>query len=134
MKTFHLRIMVEAPPAGVVYALQKGVGTIYDFEQIQKSTGADLRFELDVKCEGTDCKGPHVAGKRGDRFIYINVGTAAGQHDSVWSRRIKVPLAGVSEDLRESALEARILGTARDGTPTCATQRPLGGWRPLADI
>lgn len=134
MKTFHLRIVLEKPPAGVDYTLQRGSGSQYETEQRQRSVGEDLRFDLEVRCEGNDCRGPHVQGKRGERFVYLNVGQSAGRLDSEWSRRIKVPLTGLSEAIGATSLEARILGTGRDGTPTCATQKPLDGWRPLTDI
>jgi hypothetical protein len=134
MKTFRLRIVVEAPPSNVDYALQRGSGSKYETEQLQRSAGADLHFELEVRCEGNDCRGPHVQGPRGERFVYLDIGTCAGQMDSEWSRRIKVPLTGLSEAIGATSLEARISGTGRDGSPSCATQRPLEGWRPRADI
>jgi len=68
--------------------------------------------------------------------VYINTGVRAGQPDSCWDRRAKVPLGGITSDLiaaalaGDVALEARIEGTARDGGPACATVPLLGdGWR-----
>ena len=127
MTTVHLIIIVEKPPAGVDYALQKGTGSKYEIEQKRRSTGADLRFEFDARVEGGDFRGPYVAGPRGGRFIYLDIGTAAGQHDSAWSRRLKIPLTGLIAEPGRS-YEARVPGTGRDGSPTCATVKPFGGW------
>jgi hypothetical protein len=63
----------------------------------------------------------------------------AGQADSCWTRRAKVPLTGIGTTLLQSALagngrmlETRISGKARDGGPACATVPLLGAWA-LAD-
>jgi len=75
-----------------------------------------------------------------DRFsnivnIDINVTngvvTLAGEVPSCWTRRAKVPLAGITDALIATGeiLEARFAGTARDGGPACATVPLLdGGW------
>ena len=80
--------------------------------------------------------GPAAQGSVTDRFVYVNSGTMAGQAGSPWTRRAKVKLAGIDLKMVEAArrdghcLEARIAGTGRDGGPSCATVRPLGGgWR-----
>lgn len=128
-----LRIIVEMPPAGVDYAVQKGKTAAHEAEQRQRSTGGDLQFDVVVKTERGDFRGPYVQGPKGGRFIYIGIGTAAGQFDSVWTRRLKVPLTGLTPEPSVS-YQARISGTGRDGSPSCATIQPLGGWTPLSDI
>jgi hypothetical protein len=79
--------------------------------------------------------GPFAQGPPDGRFVYIDVGTCAGQHDTPWSRRMKIPLQGITWPLVRKALAkpgyrltARIPGTGRDGGPSCATVRPLGDW------
>jgi hypothetical protein len=70
------------------------------------------------------------------RFIYIDIGKLAGQSDSCWERRIKVPLGGITWDMIEKAstdpklvLEARLPGKSKDGGPSCATLKPAEGWK-----
>ncbi len=60
----------------------------------------------------------------------------AGQFDSCWQRRIKIPLAGITWEAMEGVLErpkqflqATIPGTAKDGGPSCATLKPMDGWK-----
>ena len=131
------RIVLEAPPAGVDYALQKGRGSIYETVQTQRSKGQDLIFEFTVQVRSAtsdpalDFAGPYVQGPRGQRFVYLDIGTCAGQTDTPWSRRLKVPLTGIpSAALRPASrvLETRVPGTGRDGSPTCATVKPFDGW------
>ena len=31
-----------------------------------------------------------------ERFVYVDIGTYAGQKDTLWSRRLKVPLSGIT--------------------------------------
>jgi Family of unknown function (DUF5990) len=91
-----LRIVVESPPPGVDYALQKGSGSTYETEQKQRSDGGDLAFAFTPAIrEGVSdgmsaLSGPFVQGPPRGRFVYIGIGTYAGQADSRWSGRMKV--------------------------------------------
>jgi Family of unknown function (DUF5990) len=134
------RVVLEKPPAGVDYGVQVGRGAEYETTQKQRSTGNDLRFEFTVAIRGSkpaapDFRGPVVQGSPGQRFVYIDIGTYAGQTGTPWSRRLKIPLIGIAWDAIERAsatsmvLETRVPGTARDGGPTCATVKPFGGWK-----
>ena len=140
-----LRIVLEQPPAGVVFGLQKGRGAEYETINTQRSTGKDLHFEFSVgvkagaKTTAPDFGGPVVQGPRGQRFVYIDIGTYAGQTETPWSRRLKVPLSGITWALIDRAsgrghtvLETRVEGTGRDGGPTCGTVNPFDGWKPEA--
>ena len=96
-----LRLTLEKPTAGVDFALQKGRGNPFTTEQTQRSTGRDLKFEFPVVVktgkDGTpDFAGPYVQGPAGERFFYINIGSYAGQTDTPWGRRLKVPLYVIS--------------------------------------
>ena len=131
-----LRIVLLRPPAGVDFGLQKGRGSAYETVQRQRSDGQDVAFELSVGAKGNRAAsptfvGPFVQGPSGGRFMYVDIGTYAGQTDTVWSRRLKVPLTGISWDMIESRkiLEARVPGTGKDGGPSCATVKPFDGWR-----
>ena len=134
-----LRIILEQPPKGCDFGLQKGRGSIYEIVQTKRFTGKDLVFEftVGVKPDGKgppDLAGPFVQGPSGERFVYIDIGTYAGQADSQWGRRLKVPLSGITTEMIQSSavLEARVPGTARDGGPTCATVKPFAGWKSRA--
>lgn len=137
-----LRITLEQPPAGVDFGVQKGKGNSYETIQTQRSKGKDLSFEFTVrvktgaKATAPNFLGPFVHGPTGERFIYIDIGTCAGQTGTHWSRRLKIPLKGITSDAIDTALaddrlmfEARVAGTGKDGGPTCGTVKPFAGWK-----
>jgi len=136
-----LRIVLEKPPAGVDFGLQKGKGSDYETVLKQRSTAKDLHFEFRIglktsaKDRTPDFSGPLVQGPPGQRFVYVDIGTYAGQNDACWSRRLKIPLWGITWDMirrsdgSRSVLEARVPGTGKDGGPNCATVTPFGGWK-----
>ena len=132
-----MRIVLEAPPRGVVFALQRGKR---DLAVLALSTGEDLRFDFVIGCrlapDAPDFAGPFAQGPRGGRFVYLNAGALAGQADSLIRRRAKIQLGGVSADQiaalqadSSQVLCARIAGTARDGGPPAATVPIMGGWQ-----
>jgi hypothetical protein len=136
-----LRIILEKPPAGVDFGLQKGRGSDYETIQTQRSSTKDLSFEFSVALKASsknaapDFSGPFVQGTQGGRFIYLDIGTYAGQKDTSWSRRLKVPLRDITWDMIQAVddsravLEARVPGTGKDGGPNCATVKPFDGWK-----
>jgi hypothetical protein len=139
----RLRIVLVSPPAGVDFGLQEGKGADYRTVQTQRSDGGDLRFVATVTIKGgrgdgpPNFLGPLTQGPPGGRFLYIDIGKLAGQRDSEWERRIKVPLGGITWEMIERVvadpslvLEARLPGTGRDGGPSCATVHPANGWKP----
>lgn len=135
----QLRIILERPPREVLYGLQKGSGRDYETVQKQMSKGNDLRFEFDVRVKENKDGSPNFLGSfaqgpASGRFIYLNIGTSAGQTNTPWSRRLKVPLRDIKwETLTKvtasQLLETRVTGTAPDGSPTCATVKPFSGWK-----
>jgi len=141
----RLRIVLTDPPAGVDYALQSGSGSKYESVGKQVSGPGDLIFNLSVKLKSDkdakiDFAGPFVQGGKGERFIYIGIGTYAGNAGSVWARRLKVPLRNISSGTvskilahRELILETCVPGTGSDGGPSCATVKPFAGWH-VADV
>jgi hypothetical protein len=134
-----LRIIIERPPPGVDFALQKGRGSAYEPVQKQRSEGKDLVFEFHpaikepVSDDMAALSGPFVQGPPRQRFVYVDIGTYAGQADSCWSRRLKIPLAGIPAKMIRAGgvLEARVPGTGRDGGPSCATTQDFDGWKPI---
>ena len=131
-----LAIILESPPPGVDFGLQKGSGNDYETVQTQRSESGDLRFEFQVRVrEGKDRQpnflGPFAQGPTDARFVYIDIGTYAGQTNTEWSRRLKIPLRGItwSQIKKAKFLETRVPGTGRDGGPNCATVKPFAGWK-----
>lgn len=137
----NLRIILQTPVAGVHHGLQKGSGAQYETVQTQQATGGDLVFTLSIKVKADknslpDFSGPFVQGSPGERFIYIDIGTMAGQSASPWQRRLKIPLRGITWEMLQQAgdtplhlLETYVPGTGKDGTPSCATVKPFSGWK-----
>jgi hypothetical protein len=128
-----LRIVLERPPEGVDFGIQKGRGSGYETILRQRSAGGDLSFEISVQVKaGGDFGGPIVQGPRGGRFVYVDIGTYAGQTGTQWSRRLKIPLSGITPAMIRAGkvLEARVAGTGKDGGPTCGTATQFNGWRP----
>jgi hypothetical protein len=137
-----LRIVLEKPPAGVDFCVQKGRGSNYETFAKQRSMEQDLSFDFTVRARpGAEADAPNflgqfVQGPTGERFVYIDIGTYAGQTGTCWSRRLKIPLKGITWDMikrvldnEHSLLEVRVPGTGKDGGPSCATVKPFPGWR-----
>lgn len=137
-----LRIVLEQPTKDADFGLQSGHGKAYEIVQKQRSNGKDLKFELTIPVKPgrnddlPHFSGPFVQGPAGDKFVYINIGTYAGQTDTPWSRRLKIPLTKITWDMIKSGrvLEAHIPGTDRDGGPSCASEwrkriNPDWGWQ-----
>ena len=134
----RLRIVVEKPPAGVLFCVQ---GKLGEFLSPIKSTGADMTFEVSMRAAPGKVKdaprflGAITQGPVDARFVYVCSGTCAGDVTSSCTRRAKLPLKTITDALvakakKGAVFEARIAGTAKDGGPACATV-PLigGGWR-----
>jgi uncharacterized protein DUF5990 len=140
-----LRIAVVRPPPGVAWAVQSGRDELI---APSERTEALIAFDLTVRVGAPRPGGrPNLLGRvtqgpPSDRFVYVNAGKRAGQSESCWDRRAKVPLGGITRQLIDSLqqqpgarLEARISGTAGDGGPACATVPLLDdGWRIVSPV
>lgn len=125
------RIVITNPVPGVLHSLQSKEGGPLDPKT--SANGEALAFDFTLRIgPGPKFFGDQVrreGPKR--RFVYIRVGQAAGQHGSPWSRRIKIDIHDSEPALLDRAmagegvLELVIDGTAKDGTPACATVRPV---------
>ncbi len=137
-----LRITVLNPLGGVAYMMQRGRDELLPPDH-KRETEISFDFTVRAKEAGADeapnFLGKFVQGPRGDRFVYINSGKRAGQHTTLWDRRAKIKLAGITSKLIDevlavpgAVLEARFNGVGRDGGPACATVPLLdGGWHLL---
>jgi|CXWL01.1.fsa_nt_gi hypothetical protein len=143
--TLPLRIVVDNPVPGVALALRSGR---FDLIMPTSVTATAVTFDLSVEASQSTpdgpvvCYGPFTQGPPTGRFVYITVGTRAGQLNSPWERRAKIPLTGITPALVDrataqpgSVLEVSFGGRGRDGSPVCATIKlPADAWqlRPLA--
>lgn len=137
----NLQIILDNPPVGVDYGVQQGSGTNYVSVQKQRSQGENLHFAVALTLkslldEFPVFTGPFAQGPPKERFVYLNIGTSAGQWDSVWSRRMKIPLKDITSEMirqvltdAQAVLEITVPGTAKDGSPTCASVKALEGWK-----
>jgi hypothetical protein len=135
-----LQIILIKPTPETVFGLQKGSGSTYETVQKQIPISNDLSFKFTIKVKGDRSKekfpkfsGSFVQGSADNKFVYIDIGTCAGQFGSLWSRRLKIPLTGITwENIDslsvDSMLQTSVPGTGKDGGPNCATVKPFGGW------
>ncbi len=127
----QLKIILILPTPNVLYGLQKGSGTNYETVQKQLSTkDKNLAFEFTIetriKDDTVDYYGPFVQGPKNQRFVYINIGTSAGDFVSPWTRRLKVPLTGIIP--QNTNYTTSVPGTDKHGNPNCATVKPFVSW------
>lgn len=134
------QIILVKPPPEVVFGLQKGSGNAYETVQKQFSNSEDLIIRFTARARGDREKdsfpnfsGSFVQGPAAGQFVYIDIGTYAGQQGSIWARRLKIPLTGITwKDIDSfsghSVFEASVPGTGKDGGPNCAMVKPFGGW------
>jgi hypothetical protein len=138
LKEIALQIVLENPVDGIAYGLQKGKGPHYEIVQSQIGTGNNLIFEFIVQLKQASGSvlspgGPFVQGTFDNRFVYIDIGSYAGQAGAQWSGRLKVPLPEatfqnlVLED-DSSFRYCTVPGRTLDGKPMFATVKPFGGW------
>jgi hypothetical protein len=135
-----LRITVVDPPPKIAWALQLGRDELV---QPTASSGGRVSFEFQLEVVAGDSagafrlRGPAVQGRPGERFVYLCVGSYAGQVGAPASGRAKISLEGITRQLLDAVrargsgvLEAEFAGTARDGGPARASVPLLGeGWR-----
>ena len=134
-----IRIVLIKPPAGVCYGIQRGKGSKYtvDLAQVPKRGDVTFDFTIEVteKSRQPDFRGQYIQGTPARRFIYVDVGTYAGQQHTQWSRRMIVLLNGITREQVNRALtpghrlSARVEGTGKDGGPSCATVPIIDGWK-----
>lgn len=127
-----MRIVVTGPVPGVLHSLQEDDAPL---DAKRSASGEPLTFDFIV----TIASGPKFSGKQVRRegpvrrFVYVRVGASAGDCLSPWNRRMKVDIHDIPPDLIAQAmagarLVATVSGTGKDGSPACATIRPVH-WR-----
>jgi len=127
----NLRIVIEQPVIGVLHSLQAKDESPLDPKC--SHDGEPLVFEFPVRvAPGPKFFGDQVRREGPERrFVYIRIGELAGDSSSPWSRRMKIDIHDIGNDLLDRAIntggviETVVVGTGQDGTPACATLRPL---------
>ena len=129
-----LRLTITDPVPGVRYSLQKDDAP----HEPVTATDASLSFDVHVRLSDDGrFLGPFVRREGKERrFVYIRIGTSAGDHASEWSRRAKIDIHDIAPALLDQARAGRTLevilpGRGKDGTPACASVRPVKGWAAL---
>jgi len=132
----RMRLTVETPVPGVWHSLQDKLSSPVDTKQSED--GGPLNFDFAVRiAEGPKFYGEHVRSEGPERrFVYIAVGSQAGQHVCEWSRRMKIDIHDIPQALLDrtakgGVLEGSFNGTGKDGTPACATIKPIT-WRAIS--
>lgn len=140
-----LRITLYRVPPGVKFALQKGKSGAEHKAQLLPPTRSDptsISFDFTVRVApdrfGAKLRflGEFTQGPADKRFVYVNSGRRAGQQDTQWDRRAKIPLTTITpaliDHVREtpnSVLLIEINGRANDGGPVVASYLSSTEWR-----
>lgn len=112
-------------------AVQRGA----EAERPVRADAAEVVFEFEVTVvtgpDGRpDFKGPHVQGKRGERFFYLTWGELPPGGEFAMFRRAKLWFADLPEDaVAAGAVVGEVGLTDGKGMPLCAGVRPpVVGW------
>ena len=140
-----LRITLYRIPPGVKFALQKGKSGAAHREELISPTRVDpasISFDFTVRVApdrlGTKLRflGEFTQGPADQRFVYVVSGKRAGQEDTPWDRRAKIPLTTITPALVDHVRETpntvlliEINGRAGDGGPVVASQLSSTEWR-----
>ena len=126
-----LRIVIASPVPGVLHSLQSLDG--HPLDPKRSSAGEPLSFDVPIRVG----PGPRFFGDQvrregpNRRFVYVRVGQSAGDPGSPWSRRMKIDIHDLGQDLLNRAstagqvIQITVNGTAKDGSPACATVKPV---------
>lgn len=135
-----VRLVVEDPLPGLAIALQRGQADKAVLAPPASRSADSVVFDIELTVDGRLADGrprllgPCVQGPPQARFVYLSVGRYAGQADSEWGGRVKVPLDGLGwreiEALAPGGrVVARIAGRSPKGGPALASVRLLPpGW------
>ncbi|WP_425987543.1 DUF5990 family protein [Brevundimonas sp. TWP2-3-2] len=130
-ETVTLRLTIADPVPGLHYWRQDAKNAPHD---IRLSTEAPLTFDMPVDLRPDGRLGGTFVRREGKerRFVYIAIGGALPGL-AVVSRRAKIDVHDIPADLLKpgAVIATTLPGRGRDGTPACATVRPLSPWRAI---
>ena len=125
----RMRIVIDEPVVGVAHSLQSKDGGPLDAKC--SNGGEPLVFDFAIRvAPGPRFFGDQVRREGPERrFVYVRIGQMAGDLASPWTRRMKIDIHDIATEMLDRAarggvIETRVHGTARDGTPACATLKP----------
>lgn len=140
-----LRITLYRVPPGVRFALQKGKSDAKGNAELvppSRTDATSLSFDFSVRVAQSKPGAPQrflgefTQGPPEKRFVYVNSGRRAGQPDTLWDRRAKIPLTTITTALIEEVraepnkvLAIEIEGKGSDGGPVCASLLSSTEWR-----
>lgn len=130
-----VRVVAVDPPFqdqhGLMFGLQEKGG---DVDAVPATATATFETRVTVVGLGegsTDFKGPHVHGKKGDRFLYVSWGADDGVQPFVMFARAKLKLADIPSEVLDKAgttkgvvLRCRFQATNTKGQPASGSIRP----------
>jgi hypothetical protein len=126
------RVIVDKPLSGVATCVQKGKDELLEPLSISDSA-LSFEFDISVDVDGNALNflGKFAQGPKDSRFVYVNSGTYAGQHQTAWGRRAKLSLMSITKQQIQTAIDdgsiiqTTMPGVGRDGGPTCASVKGL---------
>ena len=131
-ETVTLRLTIADPVPGLHYWRQDAKNAPHD---IRLSTDAPLTFDMPADLRPDGRLGGTFVRREGKerRFVYIAIGgSMAGLAPGLVqvSRRAKIDVHDIPADLLQpgAIIATTLPGRGRDGTPACATVRPLSPW------
>ena len=107
-----------------------GIQRKRDIEELVAGDAEEARWDITVDVVGEDFKGPHVQGKKGERFLYLSWGTVHADGTFAMFRRSKLMIGAIDVSVLRAADRPghRLVGTlgltGGDGGPVCAAVRP----------
>ena len=125
----RMRIVIDEPVIGVAHSLQSKEGRPLDARC--SNEGDPLAFDFAIRvAPGPRFFGDQVRREGPERrIVHVRIGQMAGDPASPWTRRMKIDIHDIATEMLDLAarggiIETRVHGTARDGTPACATLKP----------
>ncbi len=135
-ETLILRLTITDPVPGIHYSLQDAKSVPVD---VRVAADVPMSFDVPVTLRPEGKLGGTFVRREGPvrRFVYIAIAAQAGQTDPtghVISRRAKIDVHDIPADLLRAGatVEAVLPGRGKDGTPACATVRPLSPWKAVS--
>lgn len=122
----RMRIVIDGPVIGVAHSLQSKDGGPLDAKCSKEGDPLACDFAIRV-ARGPKFFGDQVRREGPERrFVHVRIGQMAGDPASPWTRRMKIDIHDIATEMLDRAaqggvIETRVHGTARDGTPACAT-------------
>ena len=127
-ETVTLRLTIADPVPGLHYWRQDAKNAPHD---IRLSTDAPLAFDMPVDLRPDGRLGGTFVRREGPtrRFVYIAIGGAM-EGLPVVNRRAKIDVHDIPAELLKpgAVIGATLPGRGQDGTPPCATVRPITPW------